>query len=257
MPEEHADSIRAFIDEAGAAPFGSRVRIVLAEGMEAASGGVRGTYGVVRGAGAFLVGALDTGGGRCEDFGYLFEAVILGVTSLGYGTCWLGGTFSRGIFAEAVRLGPDEIIPAVSPVGVPAGRRSAVDRLIAAAAGSSSRMPFSRLFFRDGFDSPMNERHAGPYATALEMVRLAPSSSNRQPWRVLMRDGAFHFYLRRTPLYSLLFGAVDLQLVDMGIAMYHFERTCIEEGLAGTWRAGDPRIPGVPHELEHVVSFVP
>ena len=36
----------------------------------------------------------------------------------------------------------------------------------------------------------MTKEDAGVYELPLEMVRQAPSAVNRQPWRVVMRDGA-------------------------------------------------------------------
>ena len=61
------------------------------------------------------------------------------------------------------------------------------------------------------------------------MVRLAPSAGNHQPWRIVRENDDFHFYLQRnkslkpgSPLNRLL-GMADLQRVDLGIAMCHFE----------------------------------
>jgi len=203
------------------------------------------------------VGAIEKDVSRFEDFGYLFEETILYATSLGLGTCWMGGTFDRALFGEASGIEPGEIVPAVSPVGVPASKRSAVDSLFVLAAGSRTRKAFGEIFFKDTFAHPLNERMAGPYAQALEMVRLAPSSSNRQPWRVVMAGDSFHFFLRRTPLYGRLFGAVDLQRIDMGIAMYHFERTLKDEGIVGRWREMPGAAEGAGPWTEYVVSFVP
>ena len=40
--------------------------------------------------------------GLGPDFGYVFEWLILRATDLGLATCWLGGTFKRGAFGQAV-----------------------------------------------------------------------------------------------------------------------------------------------------------
>jgi hypothetical protein len=76
----------------------------------------------------------------------------------------------------------------------------------------------------------------------LEAVRLGPSASNKQPWRVLRDDGVWDFYLRRTPGYLRSNGGRrdngDLQRADMGIALCHWELTALELGLQGHW-SGD------------------
>ena len=69
-------------------------------------------------------------------------------------------------------------------------------------------------------------------------MRLAPSATNKQPWRIL-RDAAqniFHFYLSRTFGYNLLRKNISIQDVDLGIALCHFELTLQETGLKGGWQ---------------------
>ncbi len=70
------------------------------------------------------------------------------------------------------------------------------------------------------------------------MVRLAPSASNKQPWRIRISPGVFNFYLKRTPGYKKGSSRVDLQRIDMGIAMSHFELACRELKLKGEWNVG-------------------
>jgi hypothetical protein len=61
------------------------------------------------------------------------------------------------------------------------------------------------------------EGAAGRYLDPLEMLRLGPSASNRQPWRVIKEQGRdiFHLYLRRSKGYDKLIKAVDLQRMDI------------------------------------------
>ena len=42
------------------------------------------------------------------------------------------------------------------------------------------------------------ENKAEEASDPLEMVRLAPSAVNKQPWRVVATDNAVHFYLKRS-----------------------------------------------------------
>jgi hypothetical protein len=240
------------LDRRAGAPGSAEQR----EGAPRDSGERLGTYGVVRGAPAYLIGAAAEGPFCLPDFGYLFELLVLRATDLGLGTCWLGGTFRRGDFARALGLEEREVLPAVSPVGIPAGRRGLVDRVFRLAAGSKARRPWDELFF-DASGRPLEPgQEAEPFRTALEMVRLAPSASNRQPWRLVRDSGATYFFLRRTPGYARAAGA-DLQKLDMGIAMAHFElalRARTPGGADGAGWALAPRPPGF-HNLEYVVSW--
>ena len=241
-------AFRKFIDGSRTGPFGNPVRfplIALDEAEQAALPSL-GTYGVIRGAPLYLAGVVRQGFRDMEDLGYAMEKNILKATALGLGTCWLGGTFRKAGFARRVALGEDERLPAVSPLGYPAENRSLVERAFRFIASSDRRKPWESLFFLGDFETVLTEAEASLLAPALEAVRLGPSASNRQPWRVLKereRD-VFHFYLERTPGYDRMTTPVSLQEVDMGIAFCHFDLSAGERGWKGKWTVDDPLIPG-------------
>jgi hypothetical protein len=126
----------------------------------------------------------------------------------------------------------------------------------------SRRLPPSELFFERGFGEALDLGAAGDYAEALEAVRMAPSATNKQPWRLVRSGAAWHFFLRRTRGYgkgSALFTVLriaDLQRVDLGIAMCHFELVAREHGLAGGWVVRDPGIQLPDKDAEYVVTWV-
>jgi hypothetical protein len=255
IPDDAKERIRTFISGLQDPPFGSKVRFVIAESDTSKGKKPQGTYGVVKGASCFLVGILTPSEMGFEDFGYLFEAVVLYITSQGLGTCWMGGTFNSSLFSGMARLREDEIIPVVSPLGIIADRRTLVDTAFVLFAGSKQRKLWTEIFFQNTFGNSLKTETAGSYAQALEMVRLAPSASNRQPWRVVMRDGCFHFYLMRTRGYSTFNRAADLQRIDMGIAMFHFEQTVRESGMTGKWEKRNPGITELPERTTYVISW--
>lgn len=246
-----------------AGPLGTPLRFTL---VAAAAGDSRtlkglGTYGLIKNPAGFIIGAAGPGERNLEDFGYGMEAIILYATSLGLGTCWLGGNFTKSSFSRRIGATEAEIVPAVASVGYGAENSRGRDPL-RRMARSDTRLPWEALFFRGGFDSPLDAAAAGAYATALEMVRLAPSASNRQPWRVIQEGARYHFYLQRTPRYGpgtpafSLLGIADLQRVDMGIAMCHFELTARELGLAGAWAVREPALVRQAGAPEYVVTWV-
>lgn len=223
-------------------PFGSRPRFGLAAATESDNADLRGlgTYGFIRGATGFLIGASESSENHLEDFGCLMELLILRATSLNLGTCWLGGTFTKSSFARKINLRTYETIPAVTAMGEFIDPEQARRGLVSSLAGAQRRLPWQALFFDGDFSRPLDPAHAGNYALPLEMLRLAPSASNKQPWRVIKDGQNWHFYLQRTPGYradplKILLGLRDLQRVDMGIALCHFEISAREIGLAGRW----------------------
>ena len=237
------DQVRSQLEELcrdnGSGPFGAAVRFVLLD-LESPGGEAQkplGTYGVIRGARYYILGAVKEGKGALEDIGYCMEKIILKATELGFGTCWLGGTFKRSAFAARMQLAADELLPAVTPVGYPSRVISGADRQVRFSAGSNKRKPWNEMFFASDGKTPLTEADAGVYKQALEAVRMGPSASNRQPWRIVKDNhGDFHLFLRENPLYNRIMGKFRLQYIDMGIAMCHFELAARQLGLPGNWK---------------------
>ena len=260
--EEHRRLLSEFLASNRIGPLGTRARFSLVAATEQERESLKGlgTYGVIKGATGFIVGATERGPKELEDYGYLMEHAVLFATDLGLGTCWLGGTFSKSAFAKKIGVTNGEIMPAVTAVGYAADGSRSRDPL-RRRAGSDERLPADRLFFGRRFEDPIPPEHADGYLEVLEAVRWAPSASNRQPWRIVQSEDRWHFYLRRTKGYgkgSLIFSLMqlaDLQRVDMGIAMCHFELTARERGLAGHWVVDDPRIEKPDENTEYTASW--
>jgi hypothetical protein len=239
-------------------PFGNRVRFELIDlaGKERDEIKTLGTYGFIKGASLFIVGAVAKGDRAMEDYGYCMEKNILVATHWGLGTCWLGGTFNRSVSASKINKRDDEVIPAITPVGYPNDKRSMMESAIRFFAKSSSRKAWEELFFCGDTRSPLPRSLAGAYGLPLECVRIGPSASNRQPWRVVREkeNDLFHFYISRTPGYAERYPEVRLQDVDMGIAMCHFEVAVQEMNQKGSWQ----NVQFAPPQsgLEYIVSWI-
>jgi hypothetical protein len=244
-------------------PLGSRCRFELVAASEHDPQALRslGTYGFIKGATGYIVGAVKGGSHNLEDFGYLLEMIVLSATDLGLGTCWLGGTFTKSSFAKRINAEADELVPGVISVGYIAKKPRRIETILKRNKNTDRRKKWEEIFFEDDFDRPLSIDNSGDFSSVLKMVRLAPSASNRQPWRVLKRGNVWHFYLRRTAGYreSPLVRwttVADLQRIDMGIAMSHFELTAQELGLNGRWRVSDPKLDLPDEHTEYTVSWV-
>ena len=244
-------------------PLGSRARFELIAASENDRKALKslGTYGFIKGATGYIVGAIKESRYNLEDFGYLLELIIFYATDLGLGTCWLGGTFTKSSFARKISAREGELVPGVASLGYIAKKPRQIESILRRNDGTDRRLPWERLFFDGGFNTPLPHEGLGKYGKALEMVRLSPSASNRQPWRVVREGSAWHFYLQRTPGYResplvRLTTVADLQRMDMGIAMSHFELTADELGLDGHWENRDPEIERPDDLTEYTVSWV-
>jgi nitroreductase len=234
LSEKDLESLKSYAD-AIRNPFGIPVSVHV---LETADNSQRklGTYGVIKGTTTFLGVTVEKGPLSLEAVGYNFEQLVLYATYLGIGTCWLAATFDRKAFTNALNVGDDERMPVISPVGYPAKKVAMSETLMRAGMKSNQRKDLNALFFNGNFRTPLSRSDAGKYAEALEMLRLAPSATNAQPWRILFKDGIFHFYAK----VSEGQGEVDppiIQRVDTGICANHFCLTAQERGLSGTLTA--------------------
>lgn len=264
LEKEKKDLLATFLSEHHAGPFGTQSRFEILAATEQDLKALKGlgTYGFVKGACGFIVAAMGPGRRNLEDFGYLMEHAILYATDLGLGTCWLGGSFTKSRFAKRIGLRTDESMPAVTSVGYVLENSKAED-WIRRRAGGAFRLANEEMFFKDEFGAPLQSNIVGKYAQVMDSVRWGPSASNRQPWRILYKNGVWHLYLQRTKgygkgslLYSLL-GIADLQRVDMGIAMCHFEFSARELGMDGFWVEEEPDVEKQDERTEYIVSWVP
>lgn len=208
-----------------------------------------GTYGFIKNAPAFFGASTKNSRNELIDFGYVFEKLMLEFTDLNYGTVWLGGTFHRSQFSQFVTN--DEFIPAISPIGYE-DDKSYTEKLIRIAAKSNRRKKISEFVFINDFSHNLNEDHL-TLNQIFRYVQLAPSASNKQPWRFLVENNQIHLYLERTPKYAdkLPF---DIQYLDMGIAVYHLECALIDLKL--NYKIDIPSIPVASGPFEYIISFI-
>lgn len=185
-------------------------------------------------------------------FGYDFEQFVLYAHSLGLGTVWLAATIDRPAFEKAMEVKESEVMPAVTPIGYPAAKRSIRESLMRKGIKADERLPFETLFFKESFSKPLMPEDAGEFREALEMVRLAPSAGNKQPWRAVICGDVVHFYekkaksLQKNPLG-------DIQKVDVGIALLHFALMIEEAGMGGGFLANDPKL-NEEADMEYIIS---
>ena len=254
ISDELIDKINEYINTLSN-PFSVKVNFKLLEANTSKNTEKLGTYGVIKGAKHYIGATIENSELALEALGYEFEKLILYLTSLGLGTCWLGGTFNRNSFKNAFEVKETEIFPAISPLGYPSNKKRIADSLVRMVAGSDHRKPWSDLFYNNNFTNLLSSNDAGAYAFPLEMIRLAPSASNKQPWRIVKDGTTYHFYEFQAKGYSTSFG-YDIQKVDIGIAACHFHLAALEKDLKGEFKKLQTPTIDMPEQIEYIFSWI-
>jgi hypothetical protein len=196
-------------------PFGNQVNLELLNQGSGENEKI-GTYGFVQNAAAFLAGTTQNKLEAIIDYGFIGQLAVLQLLEIGIGSVWLGGTFNRNTVKRSLKT--DDLIPALIAIGHPKDK-SLTEQTIRLLVRASSRKEFGELF-TDSKDQPLD--NSNKYAQVLEALRLAPSGTNRQPWRVKASDETLSLFIQRTPNYAKELN-YDVQGLDMGIALAHLK----------------------------------
>jgi len=243
-------------------PFGflSRFSTVKMIKNKSEKGNQIGTYGMIKNPQAYIVGSCLNHNNALVDYGYCLESLVLELTRIGISTCWLGGTFNRDDFSEEVMSARNEIIPSILPIGYENSKPRMKDAIVRYIAKSNHRKPWKELFYIKNFNTPLNNdsEELGLLKTVLEMVRLGPSASNKQPWRIIVSEdnSICDIYLNYDKKYQGNKLGFEMQYIDIGIAMSHFELSCEEIGLNGFWKEQKERDISNDEDTIYISSWI-
>ncbi len=261
LSEDNKSLLADIMSNISDAPFGIKTRFTLVEAGGMGQNAIKlGTYGFIKGAYTFIASAVTHEEYSLETLGYQLEKIVLYATELGLGTCWLGGTFNRGSFAKSIDLKPEEFLPIIVSVGTSSDKKSFMDKLLRRGSQGDRRKPYESLFYLNNFSTMLSKSSAGIYHNAFEMVRLAPSASNKQPWLLVLdsKSNVMHFYLNRLKNYAGNKMGFEMQKIDIGIAMCHLELALADDGITGEFFVDNPRIKlpeSADSEVIYEISF--
>lgn len=248
------DEIKTFINSLDN-PFGKKVNYHFLEKEDTNNEQRLGTYGVIKGAKQYIGTTIKLEAMALEALGYELEVLMLYLAHRDIGTCWLGGTFDRKGLSQAMDIGENEIFPAITPYGYAASNKHLKEIAMRKMIKADQRVQWDKIFFKYDFTNPLKKEEAGSLQFPLEMVRLGPSASNKQPWRIVLIDNSCHFYQYKEPNYSALF-PYDIQKIDMGIAAAHFDLAVKEFGYNGKFDTKcDPKLK-LPNHVEYAFTWV-
>lgn len=234
-------------------PFGVDVKVQYISKDKGAEDVQLGTYGTIRGAKDFLAITVKDQPYAMEAVGYQFENLVLYATDMGLGTVWLAGTFNRKDFKNVIEISDEDLFPCICPVGYPGQKRSFIEKITRVSLGSKKRKEWDKLFFLDDFSKSLTKEDAGRYTDALDMLRLAPSATNAQPWAVVKEGDKFHFFCNYKN--SINNDIKKIKHLDLGIALSHFHQTAMSDGLNGKLEVTDIDFD-VPENMHYIITYM-
>jgi nitroreductase len=144
-----------------------------------------------------------------ENIGFIGQQIELELQSKGLGTCWWGMKKPKKEYKKEDGLSC--VITMTAGIVREAGTRSYPD-------GFKRKEPGEIIIGNTEADS------------LTEVVRIAPSAVNLQPWLVEKEGNKYNFYIRR-PKSMMERLIKDMRHIDMGIAMAHLYIKAKADGL--------------------------
>lgn len=201
-----------------------RLRLLPGEEVHPHLSGFIGSYGKIR-APLYIAAICDGKHQSLLNLGFAVERIVLELTAMGLGTCWIGGFFDKNQLSEELELTGADTVHALIALGQTASQTW--NRALKAAAGMSRRLPVERLLPKNfPLDSWL---HSNPgWEHILSALRRAPSAVNRQPWRLYPDNNVIHVYSARPKLKNL---TGRFTPIDIGIALCHLRLAAEDVGV--------------------------
>ncbi|MBE6035287.1 MAG: nitroreductase [Clostridiales bacterium] len=136
-----------------------------------------------------------------EKIGYYGEALVLALTDLGLGTCWVGGTFDK----DELPVDSGEELACVIVVGKVAAP-SLTEKMVRSATHRKVKSMEERIISDQPFPQWIQN--------GMKAVLFAPSAKNTQ--KVMFR-------YKNDTLSAEIANDYSMDLIDLGIAKKHFE----------------------------------
>lgn len=138
-----------------------------------------------------------------ENIGFVGEQLVLKLTELGIGSCWIGAPIKRSAFDKNFEVHNNEKYVIMIAIGYPLNAFSIVE--------NRPRMTNDEIFLGN-----ISDKHK----IIIESLKNAPSAVNSQPWIVYGDDDTWDVYIKYK---SGIFGAMlkRMNKIDIGIGFSH------------------------------------
>ena len=206
--DELKETVDAGLQGASSLPGQEKPTVQVLDGVAAISAfsGIVGHYGKVD-APAYLLFSARPQGDYHAQAGYVGEQLVLWLASQGYGTCWIGIPINTRRLLTYNPLPPGEKYIILMAVGKP--------------AGDTPLLRDMRGYKRKALETMVTGEIRPEWMPVLEAARIAPSTSNGQPWHLACTGAGIDLYcaLGRGLIKKKYYH--HLNRIDGGIALAH------------------------------------
>ena len=150
--------------------------------------------------------------GHLENIGFIGEEIVLRLTQLGIGTCWLGSAIKQELFKTIFNVKEKQNYIILIAFGNP--------------ATELKPMPARKRFDKS---KVITSAYDNQYEVIIQSLIDAPSAINSQPWKLCIKDNKFDLFLENKNILTKKM-LKDTNRIDMGIGLSHLYSSAIELG---------------------------
>lgn len=179
----------------------------------------------------------ETKEGHLENIGFIGEEIVLKLTELGLGTCWVGAAIKEDQFKTIVKVQPNQSYIILVAFGYPVEELKPV--------ANRKRLDKSKV---------VSGTYKKEHETVIQSFIDAPSAVNSQPWKLLINQNKFDLYLEnRNFLTKKLLK--DMNHIDMGIGINHIYNSATELGFnVELTQVSHSELPGAVYTITAIIS---
>lgn len=191
------------------------LQILHYEEVEDFISGLVGTYGKIE-APHYILASSQAGKNHLVNLGYTLEKIVLEITRMEIGTCWMGSHFDKDDLKENF-VTDGELVP----TALIAFGNSEKD-VLRSNSEEAGRKELSEIILKG--ESNLSE----DWSDIIDAARMAPSAMNSQPWRFEIEENSIHIYIKSGEgiinKLGKTFGNLDeMNKIDGGIALRHIQ----------------------------------
>ena len=210
-------SLVKLIDEINAE---SKLHIQFIKNGEDAINGFKASYGMISGVKSFI--AL-VGNKEIEDFkqklGYYGEMIVLQATSLGIGSCWVGGTYDKSKCKKYMKFKENEELVCIIALGYTPKDLSIKEKVVKSFNKKNTSV-------NDILTSSQKDMYSW-VESGVEFALKSPSALNKKEIAYEIEDKKV-----KAVISTKNHGYEE---IDLGISMLHFQLGAYSEGYKGSW----------------------
>lgn len=201
-----------------------------------------------------IVAITEIKNGYMENIGFIEEQLVLELTDMGIGTCWLG-TYNDKKIGEILNLNENRKITNVISLGYSFKQKNFYNDMFRNLVGRKRKKETEVAYYRQWGNDVSEYLNKNQYIKqVLHMSILAPSGNNKQPVYLVFNENNVSFFVKNKKDGEIINSSAEL---DAGIFISHFYLCLKNDDIEVSFFKEKSPIKNynVPSEFSYIISL--